>query len=94
MPRKMVKMSFKGKSCIKLAVGLNINEAVNNWNPGVHLSPPRGNIHVYYYHNSYTSSPLKQLSNQSQIFNEASIGSIQALKIHSPDQDDHHDHIM
>ena len=52
MNGETVKMSFKGKSCMKWAVGLNSIASVNNLNPGVHLHPPQGNIHVYYYHNS------------------------------------------
>ena len=52
MNGETVRISFKGKYCMKLAVGLNINESVNNSYPEVHLPPPRGNIHVYYYHNS------------------------------------------
>ena len=47
-----VRISFKGKYCMKLAVGLNINESVNNSYSEVHLPPPRGNRHVYYYQNS------------------------------------------
>ena len=31
MNGETVIMSFKGKSCMKWAVGLNINESVNNW---------------------------------------------------------------
>ena len=42
MNGETVKMSFKGKSCMKWAVGLKINESVNNSNPGVHLPPTPG----------------------------------------------------
>ena len=45
MNGETVKMTFKGKSCVKWAVGLNINESVNNWNLGVH--PPPGVIYMF-----------------------------------------------
>ena len=46
MNGETVRISFKGKYCMKLAVGLNINESVNNSYSEVHLPHP-GAIYMY-----------------------------------------------
>ena len=48
------------KTCKKWANGLNINDSENIWTPGVSLSPPWGNILVY-YKNIQRSPSLKPL---------------------------------
>ena len=60
---------MKRKTCRKWAN----YDSQNIWTPGVGLSPPRGNIHVY-YHNIQRFSSLKNLNNQSQTLCGALIG--------------------
>ena len=68
---KLVKCHLKGKSCRKWANGLKVGNSEKKLDPGVGLSPPRGNIHVY-YKNIQRSSSLKPLGQSKPNF----IGSI------------------
>ena len=51
---KLLKCHLKGKTCSKLANGLEFNDLKKNLTPGVALIRPWGIIHVY-YHCSQTS---------------------------------------
>ena len=45
---KLSKCHFKGKTNRKWVNGLKIYDSEKFWTLGAGLSPPRGNIHVYY----------------------------------------------
>ena len=46
---KLLKCHLKGKTCSKLANGLEFNDLKKNLTPGVALIWPWGYIHVYYH---------------------------------------------
>ena len=51
---KLLQCHLKGKTCSKLATGLNLYDLKKKLTPDVALTLPWGNIHVY-YHSSQTS---------------------------------------
>ena len=60
---KLVKCQLKGKTCSKLANGLNFNDLKKALNTGVILTLPWGYIHAY-NHSSQTSLLVSQVSGE------------------------------